>query len=1024
MVCPRCGQVSSLHAGRCTACGAPFVAAAVTGVVTIDPSGVTVDPTMAVPGGTFDAPTGSAAEPSAGSDPTGSHGTPGTAATAEVGGVVPSASGPLNVGQSFGPRYHIIRILGVGGMGAVYQAWDAELGVAVALKVIRADRRRGSGLPAAEKRFKTELLLARQVTHKNVVRIHDLGEIDGIKFITMPYVQGDDLATLLRREGKLPIARALHVAREIACGLQAAHEAGVVHRDLKPANIMIGTSEDEHALIMDFGISASADAAADGRIVGTLEYMSPEQGIGGTVDSRSDLYAFGLILHELLAGRRAPAPRTAEERFAAMKQRFEEGVPSLSDCDASIPAPICAVVTRCLERDPGARYQTTAELAAALDALDDAGELIPVPTRISKRVLRVAILFLLVLLVGMYVMGRRFAPVAPPVLETVPVLIADFDNRSGDAVFDGSVEQTLALALEQASYITVFKTNAARSIVTQVAPGQGDRITEEMGRLIAHREGLKVVITGAIDKRPSGYRIEVRASDAATGQSITTASQDVRDKQQVPAAVGVMATRVREALGESKTEMAALAAAETVTAGSLDAMRAFVRGQELQQASKFEKALQEYQRAVDLDPGFGRAYAGMAGVYANYFKQPDKAEASYQAALKHLDRMTEREKYRTLGTYYLDIARNYEKAIENFENLVKLYPADDGGHGNLALAYLLLGGNLPRAAAEVRKSLEIYPNNTLQRYNYAMYSMYAGDFTTAIAEGNRLVEGNPSFEYNYVPIALSQLAQGGAAASQQTYDRLALVSPIGASFAVRGRADLEMYFGRHRVAVGLLGEGIAADRTRLDSASQAQKSVALAEAYLALRERGRAVQAATEAVALSRHESTLYPAARVLIAAGQHDKAAQVAQTLENMLQRHTTAYARLITGEISEERGRIPEAIDAFRDSQKRRDSWFARFLLGKAYVEADHFAEGLAELELCVKRRGETTDVFFYDTPTLRYLPPAYYWLGLAQEGVGSRNEARKSYEQFLALRGAPDPADPLAGDARHRLAALDRR
>ena len=133
--------------------------------------------------------------------------------------------------------------------------------------------------------------------------------------------------------------------------------------------------------------------------------------------------------------------------------------------------------------------------------------------------------------------------------------------------------------------------------------------------------------------------------------------------------------------------MARLAAAETVTAGSLDAMRAYARAQELSLTSKFQEALAEYQRAVELDPGFGRAYAGMAGVYANYFKQPEKAEASYQTALKHIDRMTEREKYRTLGTYYLDIARNYEKAIENYETLVKLYPADDGGHGNLALAY-------------------------------------------------------------------------------------------------------------------------------------------------------------------------------------------------------------------------------------------------------------------------------------------------------------------------------------------------
>ena len=183
------------------------------------------------------------------------------------------------IGHSFGPRYHIIKLLGAGGMGAVYQAWDEELSVAVALKVIRTDRRHGgTATPEAERRFKNELLLARQVTHKNVVRIHDLGEIDGIKYITMPYIKGDDLATVLRRDGRMPIARALDVARQLAAGLEAAHEASVVHRDLKPPNIMISeTAEGLHAQIMDFGISVSSSDAASGSIIGTLEYMAPEQ---------------------------------------------------------------------------------------------------------------------------------------------------------------------------------------------------------------------------------------------------------------------------------------------------------------------------------------------------------------------------------------------------------------------------------------------------------------------------------------------------------------------------------------------------------------------------------------------------------------------------------------------------------------------------------------------------------------------------------------------------------------------------
>src|SRR5467141_4420872 len=325
MVCPRCGHTASIASGHCAACGAVVAESAVGGGAV-----VTVGTTGLPSGGTFDGTTG--LNPfGVNSGGTGTTTAPGEPGTADLGSSIATASGPLKVGQAFGPRYHILKILGVGGMGAVYQAWDSELSVAVALKVIRSDRRHGSVSPEAEKRFKNELLLARQVTHKNVVRIHDLGEIDGIKYITMPYVQGDDLKTVLHRDGKLPIARALHLARQIAAGLDAAHEAGVVHRDLKPANIMIGA--EDQAQIMDFGISASAEEAASGGIIGTLEYMAPEQGTGAAVDARADIYAFGLIMYEMLVGPRPSPSGTSQDRIEAMKQRFELGLPSVRALD-------------------------------------------------------------------------------------------------------------------------------------------------------------------------------------------------------------------------------------------------------------------------------------------------------------------------------------------------------------------------------------------------------------------------------------------------------------------------------------------------------------------------------------------------------------------------------------------------------------------------------------------------------------------------------------------------------------------
>src|SRR5688572_1414166 len=327
--------------------------------------------------------------------------TPGRASHLDVDDRLTETSGPLGVGESFGSRYHIIRLLGAGGMGAVYQAWDAELNVAVAIKVIRPSiMANPSAAAEVERRFKRELLLARQVTHRNVVRIHDLGDIGGIKYITMSYVEGTDLASELRRDGKLPIAAAMRVARSVVAGLAAAHAAGVVHRDLKPANIIVGANGE--AQIMDFGIAYSPSDATQiapvapitlqrgshgyaatmlGTIVGTVEYMAPEQAQGLPVDQRADIYSFGLILYEMLTG-----PREVHEQpqsaLQALLARIEQPPPAPSSLNRLVPEALDRIVQQCLLPDPQKRFATTADLAAALARLDDRGEIIPEARRI------------------------------------------------------------------------------------------------------------------------------------------------------------------------------------------------------------------------------------------------------------------------------------------------------------------------------------------------------------------------------------------------------------------------------------------------------------------------------------------------------------------------------------------------------------------------------------------------------------------------------------------------------------------
>jgi len=313
-----------------------------------------------------------------------------------------SIESPLAPGERFGPRYRILARLGGGGMGIVYKAWDETIGIEVALKVIRPKVMDDPNVARElEERFKRELLLARKVTHKNVVRIHDLGKMNGITYITMTFVTGADLATLLGREVRLPIPRTLRIARQLVDGLDAAHQAGVVHRDLKPANIMVGDTD--AVLIMDFGIARSSaredrpgsDArpgdghlppepltgvTVPGAILGTLEYMAPEQARGENFDHRADIYAFGLILFDMLVGlgrhKIPPDPRTGRGEPVPEPQ-------SARHLDPDIPESLDRIIQGCLEPQPSARYPSCTAVAADLARLDEQGRPLPVAWRFS-----------------------------------------------------------------------------------------------------------------------------------------------------------------------------------------------------------------------------------------------------------------------------------------------------------------------------------------------------------------------------------------------------------------------------------------------------------------------------------------------------------------------------------------------------------------------------------------------------------------------------------------------------------------
>jgi tetratricopeptide (TPR) repeat protein len=993
MFCPHCGASNQGATSSCSACGSSL---------TLPAGGTTIGASMAT---SADAAMTHVAQLQG--DVTRSP---------ESGGgstILPPVFLP---GRTIGGRYLIVRLLGAGGMGAVYQAWDEKLSVAIALKIILRPAFAGDGhaTEAQERRFKRELLLARQVTHKNVVRIHDLGEVDGTLYITMPYVAGTNLSALLAREGRLPLNRVLQIGKQIASGLAAAHDAGVVHRDLKPANIMID-AEDDRAQIMDFGIAQSSTATTSATrsdaIVGTLEYMSPEQAEGKDVDHRSDQYAFGLVLYDLLTGGRPAGTSAVADLFA----RIRTPLPSVRSVNAEVPEAVERIVDRCLQRDPNARYATTAELVQALDRLDPAGHELPTvaPRRFRWLLTANAAVFLLAVAAVVWNVRGRTSNKPPP-HETVSVLIGDFENLANDPVFDGSIEQALTIGIEGAPFIATYPRGQAHQLATQLIAG--GKLDEKTARLISVRDGVKFVVAGSIEGGAAGYQIVARIIDPAVGKTLKTQSTHANNKGDVLQAVGSLAAAVRRDLGDTTTESARLAASETFTTTSLEAVREYTIAQDLQNSSKDEEAIPHFKRAIELDPQFGRAYSGWA-VCSFQLGRNDQANELWKKALSLMDRMTERERFRTLGTYYLAIARNYDQAIDTYTKLLDKYPADRSAHNNLAFAYFSKL-NFAKALEEGRKALEIYKGNVKFRNNSLLYAMYAGDFDTAEKGARVLLSEDPKFSDAYFPLATALMAKDDRAGAKAAYEQMAKTGTAGASRAAMGLADLAIYEGRFADAEKILTESVVADEQAGNTAGRASKYVALAETYQALRQQPKAFEAARKALSVNHLESVAMPIARIFSAGGKTADAKALAAELTQDLQPQTRVYARIVDGEIALQQDRVNDSVESFREAARLFDVWLAHFDLGVAYVRAGHYAEALSELETSKGRRGEAVAIFLDDIPSFRYLATLPYWLGRAQEGVGMKAPAAENLKAFVSLR--PESLnDPLAADARQRLA-----
>jgi tetratricopeptide (TPR) repeat protein/predicted Ser/Thr protein kinase len=918
-------------------------------------------------------------------------------------------------------HYDILELLGKGGMGEVFLAQDTVLDRKVAIKFLPEEMQKDE---SARVRLLREAKAAASLDHPFICKIYEAGEFNGKVFIVMEYVEGKDLRVKID-EGIFSLREALQMAIEIAEALEDAHNKGIVHRDLKPSNIML--TPQGHAKVMDFGLAkhfltegeeditktlTKASITEKGAVVGTIAYMSPEQARGEAVDARSDIFSLGMIIYEMTTGRH---PFSKSSPIETLTSILRDATPPVSVKPKMMNPILTPIVRRALAKEPSERYQSIKDLISDLRKLQS--EFFGGVRFIFRGwpMIVGAILIVAMLLTGVYWLFLRpkaGAPGGGP--EPISVLIADFQNWTGDSIFDGALEPALAISLEGASFISVYDRAQARSLVVQLDPSSKGQLDSDRAQLVSRREGIDIIISASIEPSGDGFIINAVALDSATYKKIAEASIPIETKAEVLRAADRLAAELRSDLGDATADTAQPVIDETVTASSLQAWKAYVHAQELAAEGKDDEAIQEFLKAIDLDPKLGRAYAALAVVYRN-LGNIEKAKECYEKAMPLLESMTERERYRTRGSYYF-VNRNFKKAIDEYSALYEQFPMDTAAHINLPLAYFY-ARDMQKAFETGKQAVELNPRNISACYNQLWYAIGAGKFDEAEQEFHKVLELNPKFGWAYVCLALIRLAQDRPDEAVDSYHLMESFNPRAASLASVGLADFALFEGRLNDAKDILEKGISEDLENGFDEEAIHKKTILAETLIQMGEKALAVKAADNAVAGSSKESILFTSAQVYVEANMEDKARSLAKKLKDLLQPEPQAYAKIIEGELSLKAGNVTEAISHFQDAQALIDTWIGHFSLGRVYNEAGAFIEAHSEFELCLKRMGEVAAVFLDDFPSLRYLPPVYYYLGNAQEGLKSP-AAAESFRKFLQIKKNADPGDPMVEETRRRL------